>query len=314
MVIDSHLHVGLMGTTEAGLLRYLDHSKIDRCWLLTWEEEHPPVPAFYQPLDLNEVRRVWKNHPDRILPFYAPDPSRKTWKDDLQRCLDEGFAGCGELKVSRNWNDPLIRDLLAFLDDRKLPLVFHSEQPRTVFLPGGRKLSDGIYRRLINERFNGDSARYILQLYAKGRLKRQLDGRLTGIPGYLDGFNELEQALLDFPNICFVAHGPNFWNHFSTRMYPHRFHETGEVHEKGLIWDLLEKYPNLRCDMSGFSAWNALQRDVELTCEFMEKFSLKILFGTDNFSFNQKKFLEKLNISDFARNRILGANAAALLP
>ncbi len=312
MVIDSHLHIGLMGMTEKSLLTYLDEQEIDRCWLLTWEELSPPLPYLYAPLDLGTVKKAWINHPDRIVPFYAPDPGKKDWKEDLQTCLDEGFGGCGELKVGRNWKDSRVRHLLEFLNEKKLPLIFHSEQARIAYDPEGSKLLGPVFRRLINERFNGESARIISSLYRNGFFKRHLKDRLHELPGYLDDLDGLEDALTLYTDVKFIAHGPHFWNHFGNRKVSYHFHETGPVAQKGQIWDLLDRFPNLFCDISGYSAWNALNRDSLLTREFLEKYSHKVLFGTDNFPFRQRQFLENTGLSKQALDNILGKNAQSL--
>jgi len=312
MIIDSHLHIGLMGTTESSLLTYLDQQGIDKCWLLTWEEAHPPVPMLYQPLDLEDVRKAWKNHPDRIVPFYAPDPGRTGWKDALKRCLDEGFAGCGELKVAREWDDPHIEELLSFLNENKLPLVFHSEQSRMVYQPLGSSLKEKVLRRLINERTNGKFGQKAREARAKGILKQHLDARLIEVPSYLSDLGKLNRALENFRDVKFVAHGPHFWNNFGSRSKNFLFHETGKVKNRGLIWDMLEANPNLFCDISGFSGWNALQRDKDLSREFLESFNTHILFGTDNFRLNQKHYIETLNLTDKALDNIMHGNAEKL--
>ena len=141
MIIDSHLHIGLNGWNEDVLMRYLDEHEISKAWVLTWDEQKPVAPIYYSPLDIGVVKKAYKNHPERIVPFYAPDPGRKDWKEKLIKSLDEGFAGCGELKVSYRWDHPQMIPLLEFLDNRKLPLVFHMERSRKIFIPENPKSS-----------------------------------------------------------------------------------------------------------------------------------------------------------------------------
>ena len=113
---------------------------------------------YYQSLDIDLVRKAFKNSPDRIVPFYAPDPARPDWKERLSDCLNDGFAGCGELKVPYNWNDERIIPLLEFLNNNDLPLIFHMERGRNIFVPERDRGADWLFKRLINERFNGRSA------------------------------------------------------------------------------------------------------------------------------------------------------------
>lgn len=37
-MVDSHMHVNFNGLSTKDIIKYLNHEKIDICWLLTWEE------------------------------------------------------------------------------------------------------------------------------------------------------------------------------------------------------------------------------------------------------------------------------------
>ena len=49
----------------------------------------------------------------------------------------------------------------------------------------------------------------------------------------------------------------------------------------GRVPELLRRYPNMYGDMSAGSGFNAVSRDPEFGCAFMEEFQDKLLFGTD---------------------------------
>ena len=313
MVIDAHLHIGLNNWTESSLLSYLDRNGIDKAWILTWDEYPPAVPIYYQSLDIEMVRRTFRKHPDRIVPFYAPDPSRPDWKERLSECLNEGFAGCGELKVPYNWNDTRLTPLLEFLDQQKLPLIFHMERARNIFIPQKDRGADWLFKRLVNERFNGRSARFIERLRKKtGFLNGYLNRRMVHFPGYLTGFDSLEKNLQRYGSIRFIAHGPHIWNHFSVPKKEHLFHQGGKVNGKGTTWKLLEQYGNLSCDLSGFSGFNALTRDRTFTRAFLDSLHEKLLFGTDNTGHGLQEFLNELGVEKEKLDNIFYRNATAI--
>ncbi len=313
MIIDSHLHIGLNSWSEQTLLNYLDRHDIEKAWILTWDEVRPVVPMYYIPLDIELVRSAFRNHPDRIVPFYAPDPGRPDWQERFSECLNEGFAGCGELKVPYRWNDERMVPLLEFLDKNSLPLIFHMERARKIFVPARASGADWFFRRIINERFNGKMARFIeCSRIGTGMLKKYLANRMVDFPGYLLDFELLEEALKRYRNIHFIAHGPHIWNHFSIPRKEYLFHQEGKITGKGVLWRLLEQYENLFCDLSGFSGYNALNRDRAFSFEFLDQFFKKVLFGTDNSDLGLKAFLEGLGLDKEKLHAICYANAEGI--
>ncbi len=94
---------------------------------------------------------------------------------------------------------------------------------------------------------------------------------------------QLEQCLIDYPNLQFIGHGPYFWVHISeinkdaqTVSYP-----TGLISKEGRISYLLRQYPNLSVDLSANSGYNAISRDLDFTQSFLQEFQDRIYFGTD---------------------------------
>ena len=94
---------------------------------------------------------------------------------------------------------------------------------------------------------------------------------------------------------------------------------TGKV-TPGRVVELMHKYPNLCGDLSAGSAYNALSRDPEFACAFLEEFKDRLFFGTDiaspkddmKLSFWLDDALKAGNISREAYNLICRENALRL--
>lgn len=96
------------------------------------------------------------------------------------------------------------------------------------------------------------------------------------------GLPRLEKALVKFPELMFIGHSQPFWAEISSDVtrenrntYP-----LGKV-TPGRVVELLRKYPNLYCDLSANSGFNAMKRDEEFGCGFLEEFQDRLFFGTD---------------------------------
>lgn len=97
-----------------------------------------------------------------------------------------------------------------------------------------------------------------------------------GLPG-------LEKALKSFPKLRFLGHSQKFWAEISgdateenRRGYP-----TGKVVPGGRVPELMRRYPNLNCDLSAGSGYNAVSRDPDFGYAFLEEFQDRCFFGTD---------------------------------
>jgi predicted TIM-barrel fold metal-dependent hydrolase len=132
-------------------------------------------------------------------------------------------------------------------------------------------------------------------------------------PGILDDYDGLEQRIREFPGIRFIAHGPDFWNHIGDTLHPRYIHQRGGYKRFGVIDRLLEEYPNLYCDISGQSGYNALKRAPEHSKIFLEKHASKVLYGTDNTRLPLLELLGSFRLGREKMDRILGKNALELL-
>jgi hypothetical protein len=99
------------------------------------------------------------------------------------------------------------------------------------------------------------------------------------------GLPFLEEALKNFPKLIFIGHSQPFWHEISgdAKPNPNQRNSWGEgpVTPNGRVITLLEKYPNLYCDLSANSGGCAVMRDTEFGLKFIETFQDRLLFGTD---------------------------------
>ncbi len=311
--IDAHLHVELKGLDADQLIGYMNRHDIEKCWLLTWEERDPPIGTLYQNLPPEDVFEAYDKHPDRIVPFYAPDPKSKNLEENIRKHKKQGLQGCGELKVTHRWEDKVIGNYLKIIDKHKLPLLFHMEEPRMHYVPQQATALEKILDKLMNGALNGIT-KYYLSLFSRKTkiLKDHLATHLKPFPGYLYDFANLEQRLKQFPDLIFIGHGPHFWNNISDNPPEILFHDKGPINSFGVIDRLLEVYPNFYCDISGKSGFNALSRDHEKAKRFLEKHHRKVLFGTDNTGLEFEDLIRSFNLPPKLMKQIFFENADSL--
>lgn len=312
--IDAHMHVNFSSFDAERIIAYLDRHGFDRCWLHTWEEIDPPVPSIYEPLSLEEMLEAHARYPDRIVPFYAPDPGSATFRKDLEQAMQRGVRGCGELKVTLRWSDPAIEPYLQTIDALNLPLMFHMEEPRMQYVRKTDAFFEKVFDHLVNGRFNGVPGYYIRQLAGKtGLFARKLKNNMVSFPGYLYDFDGLEQRLEQFPGIRFIAHGPDFWNNLAADRHPKYKYQKGRFKQFGIIDRLLSGYPNLYCDLSGNSGFIALSRDRRQSKRFLEKHYRKVLFGTDNTGRDYEGLIHSLGLDKDMLEQVFSGNARRVL-
>lgn len=112
--------------------------------------------------------------------------------------------------------------------------------------------------------------------------------------GILDDLHlpKLEKLMKKYPKLKILGHSACFWSEIDggvtneTRYgYP-----KGKVKE-GTVSRLLRECPNLYCDCSAGSGFNALSRDEDFAYRFIEEFSDRLMYGTDICQPYQKTFL-----------------------
>ena len=106
-----------------------------------------------------------------------------------------------------------------------------------------------------------------------------------GCYGLIDDIHlpRLEKCLRLFPKLVFIGHSQPFWAEISADVTEknRNTYPPGKIAAGGAIPRLLDAYPNLQCDISAGSGYNALTRDAEFGYRFMEKYQDRLLFGTD---------------------------------
>jgi len=311
MFIDSHLHINFNDYSLEKIISYLDKNKIDQCWLLTWEEiNHSKCDNPYIHLSIEDVFEAYQKYPSRIIPMYAPDPNRIDVCEILKSYYKKGIKGCGELKVSLNWNSDKINILLKCINILGIPLIFHMENKRYFEVPPIYSNYEQFLLRFSNTKhllgFPKKIASIFEILFNRPLVKQKKNIQYL-FPGYLLDFASLETRLQEYPNIKFIGHGPFLWKGISSdfAFTPSMSPQTPIV-EKGIISILLEEYDNFFIDLSAGSGYNALTRDPDFTKRFLNKYYNKILYGTDNFSLGLKEFLDSLKLSKNKYKMIYG--------
>jgi len=116
--------------------------------------------------------------------------------------------------------------------------------------------------------------------------------KIGGCYGLVDelGLPRLEKILAKYPGLTILGHSHAFWSEISAdnnekirNTYP-----TGKVIPGGRVVELMRKYPNLHGDLSAGSGYNAVSRDEDFGCAFIEEFQDKLYFGTDICAPNNK--------------------------
>lgn len=99
------------------------------------------------------------------------------------------------------------------------------------------------------------------------------------------GLPLLEECLGRFPDTVFVGHSACFWCEISgdapTASRERNGYPKTAVLPGGRITELLEKYPNLYCDLSATSGGQAILRDEAHGLHFLERFADRMIFATD---------------------------------
>lgn len=97
------------------------------------------------------------------------------------------------------------------------------------------------------------------------------------------GLPLLEKALQKFPDLIFLGHSQPFWAevaHLETDQ-ARKGYPKGKVEKPGRVVELMERYPNLHGDLSAGSGHNAVSRDEDFGCWFLDRFQDRLYFGTD---------------------------------
>jgi predicted TIM-barrel fold metal-dependent hydrolase len=284
MRIDDHNHPDWHGRDLDAFLKNMDDNEIDITWLLSWEcpetEFDPGAQwAYYphngSPMPFERCLSYKERAPRRFVLGYCPDPRDPKAIDKLKSAVKMyDVKVCGELKLRMMLDDWDAIRMYRYCGEAGLPVLVH--------------------------------------------LDYEYD-RKTSYPRpnywYGGGMDAFERAIAKCPETTFIGHAPGFWCHISnddkglTEAYP-----KGKVIPGGKIEQMLEKYPNMYCDMSAGSGCNAFSRDPEFAREFLIKWQDRILYGRDYFDDVHRKFLDSINLPKEVEDKIYYKNALKLVP
>ncbi|MGQ9525491.1 MAG: amidohydrolase family protein [Armatimonadota bacterium] len=284
MVIDCHNHPDWYGYNVQRLIANMDQNGISRTWVLTWEcpdDEYSPDTlalcpgGLNGPIPLSSALTYVEKHPDRFTLGYAPDPRRPEAIDRLASAISlYGVRVYGELKLRMMYDNPDALRMFRFCAQKGLPVLLHIDYE---FETGSRYPRPSWW--------------------------------------YGGGIEALERALAACPETTFIGHGPGFWAHISgDDQHNRQAYPKGKVVDGGKLVELLRKHPNLYCDLSAESGYNALNRDPDFAKRFLSEFQDRVLFGRDFFDSRLLELLRSLSLPEDTLHKVLHANAVRLVP
>jgi len=283
MIIDIHNHADYHGYNAEQIVQNMDEHGIDVTCLLSWEapttDYDPGTKAFLSPFSDMPVpfeRCVaYKGKaPKRFLLGYMPDPR-----------LPDSIA---RFKAAIKLYD------IRMGGELKLRMMYDN--------PDGIRMY----------RFCGENDLPVLL-----HLDYELDTGTYPWPNYWfgGGIDAFERALALCPETNFIGHAPGFWAHISgDGLYKTEAYPKAPVLPGGKVEALLEKYPNLYCDISAGSGHNALSRDYAFSQKFLETWQDRVLYGRDYYDGIHRELLEKtLSLPKEILEKIYCGNARRIL-
>ena len=285
MIIDAHNHADWHKHNLDKFIENMDTYHIDKTWLLTWESPYDEYsPEYNHVVNVDAKREVGpvsfartlsyvERRPDRFILGFAPDPRRPEAIDRLHTAIDlYGVKVCGEVKLRMMYDNPDAIRLWRFAGEHGLPVTFHFDYEFNT----GRKYPRPNY-------------------------------------WYGGGIDCLERVLKLCPETNFLGHAPGFWSHISgDDKFDKEGYPKGPVLPGGRIPELLEKYPNLYCDLSAGSGCNALSRDPEFGKKFLITWQDRCVYARDYFDNIHQEFINSLNLDQEVCDKIYYKNARKL--
>jgi len=286
LIIDAHNHPDWLDCDFDRFVQNMDERGIAVTWLLSLEgpqDEYDQVghAAFLDPRGsgvvsmLSRCLHYQEKAPDRFVAGYCPDPRRPEALDLMRIAIDvHRVRVCGELKLRMMYDNWDALRLFRYCGERGLPVILHLD-------------------------YEFDTG----QTYPRPNY------------WYGGGFEALERVLKACPDTIFLGHGPGFWAHISgDRKYCKVPYPKGKVRPGGRLIKTLRKYPNLYCDGSGASGWNALTRDPEFGREFVLEFQDRYLYARDLFDNRHQEALNALDLPEEVLRKVYAGNALRLVP
>jgi len=283
-VVDIHNHPYWLGHDPKKMVANMDRFGIDRAWLLSWEAPvHEIDPSYRETLNpeshgipFSDIVRAVEMFPDRFVAGYAPDPRRPEARALLRSAVKlHGVRVFGELKVRIHYDDPDAVAIFHVCADLGLPVIFHLD----VVLPPGS---------IQKER----------QFWYGGEIEN------------------IERTLRLCPRTIFLGHAPGFWREISgdADREPLGYPKGKPVTPGGRLLKLLDRYPNLQCDLSAGSGHTALSRDLDFTRKFLADYQDRVFYGRDQLDNIHQELLRSLGLPSTVLEKVLAGNALRLVP
>ena len=292
MIIDAHNHPDWLGHDFDKFIKNMDEYGIDKTCILSWEapiSDYEPYYAYVMGGAIKTSKTdsdlvpfamcldYKQKAPDRFILGYAPDPRRRDALYVLKSALDiYGVQICGEVKVRMLYDNPDCIDYFRFCGDAGLPVTLHFDAPKAC-------LSGYDYPR-----------------------------KSWWYGGTIDN---LERLLKACPNTNFLGHAPGFWSFISNDEYCYTCAalKGKPLIPGGRIEELLDKFPNLHCDISAGSGHDALTRDLDYTYKLINKHPDRFVYARDCFDNKHQNLIESLNLSKDVKELIYHGNIERLL-
>ena len=286
MIIDAHNHADWHKHNLEKFIENMDTYHIDKTWLLTWESPYDEfAPHYNKVVNVDTIREVGpvsfartlsyiERRPDRFYLGFAPDPRRPESIDRLATAIDlYGVKICGEVKLRMMYDNPDAIRMWRFAGEKGLPVTFHFDY----------EFDSGVAYPRPNYWYGG-------------------------------GIDCLERVLKLCPETNFLGHAPGFWSHISgDDQYNKASYPKGPVLPGGRLIELLEKYPNLYCDLSAGSGCNALSRDPDFGKKFLITWQDRCVYARDYFDNIHQEFINSLNLDSEILDKIYYKNALRLI-
>ncbi|MBI4585901.1 MAG: amidohydrolase family protein [Planctomycetes bacterium] len=282
-IIDIHNHPYWLGHDPRKMIENMDALGIDQSCLLSWEvPRHEMDPAYFNTLNptglgipFADVARACELYPDRFICGYAPDPRRPEAQAQLKSAVSLYKVRIfGEFKIRILYDDPDALAMFWLCGELGLPVLFHLD----VVLPRAQVQKNRQY----------------------------------WYGGHIDN---VERALKQCPHTRFLGHAPGFWREISgdAESEPQAYPNGKPVAPGGKLLQLLDRYPNLHCDLSAGSGHTALTRDPEFSRKFLIDYQDRVLYGRDQFDNIHQEFLRSINLPREVLAKIYAGNAIKLL-
>ena len=287
MIIDSHNHPDWIGYDLEKFLANMEENHIDRTWLLSWicpqDERSPyfstviPQTELMSTIPFSRCLSYVERAPGKFILGYAPDPRRPDAVAKLKAAVDVyGVKVYGELKLRMMYDNPDAIRLFRFCGEEGLPVVVHIDY----------------------------------EIAGEGEIPYPRPSYWYG-----GGIEAFERALNACPDTIFLGHAPGFWAHIShDDLYKTEAYPEGPVVHGGKLTKMLDRCPNLYCDLSAGSALGALQRDPAFARNFLLEYQDRILYARDEFTNRHQEFINGLDLPQDVLEKIYYKNSVAMVP